>query len=85
MALRGVGSGAPVGVPGAGVSGGPGPSGGAGLQMRISPVQALWELTTTVRPYDPSPWGPAIISVAVAAGLGWWVLWGMAYINRDRP
>jgi hypothetical protein len=59
---------------------------GAGLRMRISPLQALWELTTTVRPYDPTPWGPVILSVAVAAGLGWLVLWGMALLNnRDRP
>ncbi len=47
-------------------------------QMRISPLQALWELTTTIQPYDPSAWRPTILSTAVAAGLGLLVLVGMA-------
>jgi hypothetical protein len=52
---------------------------GQDWQMRISPVQALWELTTTVQPYDPSVWIPAVISTATAAGLAWLVLTGMAW------
>ncbi len=58
---------------------------GWGWQMRISPLQALWELTTTVRPYDPTVWSPTILSTATAAGLGWLVLWGMALWARNEP
>lgn len=57
-------------------------SGGGAWRMRISPIQALWELTTTVQPYDPSGWVPAIVSTAAAAGLGWLVLWVMAWRVR---
>lgn len=56
---------------------------GGGWRMRVSPVQALWELTTTVQPYNPSGWVPVIVSTAAAAGLGWLVLWGMALWTRD--
>ncbi len=54
-------------------------------QMRISPLQALWELTTTVQPYDPSAWRPTILSTAAASGLGWLALWGMALWGRNEP
>lgn len=52
-------------------------------QMRISPIQALWELTTTGPPYDPAGWIPAIISTAVAAGLAWLMLAVMALVIRE--
>lgn len=57
---------------------------GQGWQMRISPIQALWELTTTGEPYDPSGWVPVIISTAVAAVLAWLVLGVMGLIIRDK-
>ncbi len=55
---------------------------GQDWQMRISPIQALWELTTTGQPYDPAGWVPAIISTAVAAGLAWVMLGVMALVIR---
>jgi hypothetical protein len=62
-----------------------GRSGSAVWQMRISPLQAMWELTTTVRPYDPTVWRPTILSTAAASGLGWCVLWGMVLWRCSRP
>ncbi len=53
-------------------------------QMRISPIQALWELTTTTPPYDPGQWVPVILSTAAAAGLAWGVLIVMAVVLRER-
>lgn len=58
------------------------PVGASGWQMRISPIQALWELTTTIRPYDPWVWWPVILSTATAGVLGWALLWGLARLNR---
>lgn len=59
--------------------------GGQDLQMRISPIQALWELTTSSgQPFDPAGWVPAIISTAVAAGLAWLLLGAMALAVRER-
>jgi hypothetical protein len=55
---------------------------GTAWRMRISPVQALWELTTTVQPYNPSGWVPVIVSTAAAALLGWLVLSAMAWRVR---
>ena len=54
-------------------------------QMRISPLQTLWELTTTEQPYDPSVWRPTILSTAAAGGLGLIVLIGMAIAGGPRP
>ena len=48
-------------------------------QMRISPLQTLWELTTTQQPYDPSGWQATILSTAAAGGLGLIVLAAMAF------
>lgn len=59
------------------------PANVSGWQMRISPIQALWELTTTVRPFDPAGWIPAVISTATAAGLAWVLLAGMAWWIRE--
>lgn len=53
-----------------------------GWRMRVSPVQALWELTTTIQPYNPSGWVPVIVSTATAALLGWLILWIMAWRVR---
>ncbi|MEZ6192002.1 MAG: hypothetical protein R3C45_12050 [Phycisphaerales bacterium] len=55
---------------------------GTAWRMRISPVQALWELTTTVQPYNPSGWVPVILSTAAAALLGWLGLCLMAWQGR---
>ena len=46
--------------------------------MHVSPIQAVWELTTTIQPSDPSPWVPVILSIALAALLGWVMLWWIA-------
>lgn len=54
-------------------------------QMRVSPLQALWELTTTEQPYDPSGWRPTILSTAAAAGLGMIMLTGMALLGGPGP
>ncbi len=56
-----------------------------GWQMRISPIQALWELTTTIQPYDPSPWAAPVLSTAVAGGLGWCMLWALVRLNQGGP
>jgi hypothetical protein len=56
---------------------------GPDWQMRISPIQALWELTTTIQPYDPAGWIPAILSAAGAAVIAWIVLGVMAVVTRD--
>jgi hypothetical protein len=57
----------------------------APLQMRISPLQTLWELTTTVQPYDPSTWRLTILSTAAAALLGVFVLVGMGLWGGREP
>ncbi len=54
-------------------------------QMRISPLQTLWELTTTEQPYDPTGWRPTILSTAAAAGLGLVVLIVMAIAGGPTP
>lgn len=53
-------------------------------QMRISPMQALWELTTTEQPYDPGPWRPTILSTAAASGLGLGVLLMISIFGGSR-
>ena len=53
---------------------------GEAWQMRISPIQALWELTTTIQPYFGTDWIKNVISAAVAAGLAWLVLGSMAVL-----
>jgi hypothetical protein len=78
-----------VGEPAAMIALGHGPASvfnptGAAQAMVISPVQAVWELTTTIQPSDPTPWVPVILSVSAAAVLGWALLWGIAIINKDR-
>jgi len=66
-------------------NGGPsgGHSGGGGEGMLVSPVQAVWELTTTVQPSDPWSWLPTLLSVLTAAVLGWVLLWGVALTRHD--
>ena len=63
------------------VSGGLVTGQGAG-PMRVSPIQALWELTTTIQPYDPGPWVVTILSTAAAAGLAWA---GLILVARLAP
>jgi len=60
-------------------------AGQAAWQMRISPLQALWELTTTVRPYDPLVWRATILSTTAASVLGWVVLWEMVWWAGPSP
>ncbi len=56
-------------------------AGGEPNLMRISPVQALWELTTTRRPYDPSIWATPVFSTTSAALIGW-ILLGVMAVSR---
>ena len=55
---------------------------GESWQMRISPIQALWELTTTIQPYLPTDWINNIISTATAALLAWVILLAAAAFTR---
>ncbi|GAB4187768.1 MAG: hypothetical protein Kow00105_02430 [Phycisphaeraceae bacterium] len=58
--------------------------GGRSDLMRVSPVQALWELTTTRQPYDPSRWAVTIFSTAFAAAIGWALLGLMSLMRWGR-
>lgn len=55
-----------------------------GSQMGVSPIQALWELTTTVQPFDPSKWSAVVLSVGAAAVLAWCVLGVMAGVGMGN-
>ena len=56
--------------------------GGAGWPMRISPVQALWELTGAPGEQAAAPWDVQIMQVGLVAVAGWLALGGWALVDR---
>lgn len=55
-------------------------SGGLTWTLRISPLQAIWEMTGHPVSWDAGPWSERVIAVACAAVLAW----GIALIARRR-
>ena len=53
-----------------------------GWAMRISPIQALWQLTEPPTQGTPDGWGLTIINVALVAVAGWLVLGGWSLGER---
>lgn len=62
-----------------GLFGMPGPE-----AMRVSPVQAVWAMTTLPERASLHPWDERTLVVGAAAVLGWTVLAGWGWLNRSR-
>ncbi len=57
------------------------PGHGLTWAMMVSPIQAVWALTSPAHAWSPQPWATQIVCVAIAAVLGWVVL---ALLPRDK-
>jgi hypothetical protein len=51
--------------------------------LRVSPLQAIWELTAAPALFQPRPWADYIVGVAAAALVGWCVL--ALTVRRPEP
>jgi len=56
--------------------------GGEGWAMRVSPIQALWELTRSSNQATAAPWDHRIMQVGLVAVAGWSALWLWSLATR---
>lgn len=53
-------------------------------RMRVSPIQAMWGLSSPMARSTVYPWAQQVVAVGLAAVAGWVVLAGMMWMNGRR-